>query len=629
MQFSLKRKMVFSVVLAIAVTSAILLFIGYKTFQTNSWQAIESESRNTLHAHAKGIGDWFHDKKQAVNGLQQQISLNPDLDVVPHLRQTLVSGGFGLSYYGNKEGEMFRHDPSLNKPGYDPRVRGWYKETLAANQAITTKPYVSVTMQTLVVTLTDPVFENGQIVGIAASNLALDKLIQDVLAIPVPGDGHAILIDKQGTVVAHNNQDFILKKISDIAPELNISSLNSAAANLTTLYADVDGVDKVIMAEPIKNTDWMLVIEMDKEVLEQPLFTMLLNQITTGLVVLIVMAVATSWFVARQLVELGRVGEALADIAEGEGDLTRRLTVSSKDEVGQLADKFNIFIDRLHDMMKNVSTVSSAMTQGANHANQSAMKRSESVGKQQDEITMVATAVTEMATATSEIASNADNTAKSATHSVELSEQGFQQMEKSQASINELANELTGAVSIISELEEHGQQIATILATIREIAEQTNLLALNAAIEAARAGEQGRGFAVVADEVRVLSQRTHASTEEIEDKIKRLQQATNGAVRVMNQSHDMARTSVNDVNLAGESLEQIREAIQVISDMATQIASAAEEQSLVTAEINTNTESVREVSDVMALDASDAVVQADQLNQLATDLKQELSRFKL
>lgn len=629
MQFSLKRKMVSSVVLAIAVTSAILLFIGYKTFQTNSWQAIESESRNTLHAHAKGISDWFHDKKQAVNGLQQQISLNPDLDVVPHLRQTLVSGGFGLSYFGNKDGEMFRHDPSLNKPGYDPRVRGWYKETLAANRAITTKPYVSVTMQTLVVTLTDPVFENGQIVGVAASNLALDKLIQDVLAIPVPGDGRAILIDTQGTVVAHSNKDFILKKITDIAPELNVASLNSAAANLTTLYADVDGVEKVIMAEPIKNTDWMLVIEMNKEVLEQPLFTMLINQVTTGLIVLIVMAIATSWFVARQLVELGRVGEALADIAEGEGDLTRRLTVSSHDEVGQLADKFNTFIDRLHEMMKNVSNVSSAMTHGAEHANQSAMKRSESVGKQQDEITMVATAVTEMATATSEIASNADNTAKSATHSVELSEQGFQQMEKSQASINELANELTGAVSIISELEEHGQQIATILATIREIAEQTNLLALNAAIEAARAGEQGRGFAVVADEVRVLSQRTHASTEEIEDKIKRLQQATNGAVKVMNQSHDMARTSVNDVNLAGESLEQIREAIQVISDMATQIASAAEEQSLVTAEINTNTESVREVSDVMAVDASDAVVQADQLNQLANDLKQELSRFKL
>lgn len=368
---------------------------------------------------------------------------------------------------------------------------------------------------------------------------------------------------------------------------------------------------------------------MDKEVLEQPLFDMLISQITTGLIVLIVMAVATSWFVARQLVELGRVSEALADIAEGEGDLTQRLQVSSQDEVGQLADKFNVFVDRLHQMMQNVTQVSTAMNSGAEHANTSAMKRSDSVSRQQDEITMVATAVTEMATATAEIATNAENTAKSATHSVELSEQGFQQMAKSQSSINDLATELTSAVSIISELEEHGQQIASILATIREIAEQTNLLALNAAIEAARAGEQGRGFAVVADEVRVLSQRTHASTEEIEDKIKRLQQATNGAVKVMTQSHDMAKTSVHDVDMAGESLAQIREAIQMISDMATQIASAAEEQSLVTAEINANTESVREVSDVMALDATDAVSQADQLSHLANDLKQELSRFKL
>lgn len=124
MQLSLKKKMVFSVVLAIVFTSAILLFMGYKIFQSKSWQAIESESRNTLNAHAKGISDWFYDKKQAVHGLKQQVQLNPSLDIVPYLRQILASGGFGLSYYGNKDGEMFRHDPSLNKAGYDPRVRG-------------------------------------------------------------------------------------------------------------------------------------------------------------------------------------------------------------------------------------------------------------------------------------------------------------------------------------------------------------------------------------------------------------------------------------------------------------------------------------------------------------------------
>ena len=246
----------------------------------------------------------------------------------------------------------------------------------------------------------------------------------------MPGNGRAILIDKQGTVVAHQNEDFILKQVNDIAPELSVAGLNSAAQNLTTIFTQVDGHERVIMAEPISGTDWLLVIEMDKDVLEQPLFNMLVSQITTGLIVLIVMAAATSWFVARQLVELGRVSEALADIAEGEGDLTQRLQVSSKDEVGQLADKFNVFVDRLHGMMTNVTQVSTAMNDGAEHANESALKRSDSVSRQQDEITMVATAVTEMATATAEIASNADNTAKSASHSVELSEQGFQQMQK-------------------------------------------------------------------------------------------------------------------------------------------------------------------------------------------------------
>ncbi|WP_044666566.1 methyl-accepting chemotaxis protein, partial [Vibrio vulnificus] len=139
----------------------------------------------------------------------------------------------------------------------------------------------------------------------------------------------------------------------------------------------------------------------------------------------------------------------------------------------------------------------------------------------------------------------------------------------------------------------------------------------------------GRGFAVVADEVRVLSQRTHASTEEIQSKIQGLQKATNDAVSVMKQSHQLAETSVADVNLTGESLTAIGEAIQTISDMATQIASAAEEQSLVTADINGNTESVREVSDRLAHDAIDAVEQAKRLHALAGDLDREISRFKL
>jgi methyl-accepting chemotaxis protein len=196
-------------------------------------------------------------------------------------------------------------------------------------------------------------------------------------------------------------------------------------------------------------------------------------------------------------------------------------------------------------------------------------------------------------------------------------------------SINQLAQELNRAVSIIGDLEVHANEISTILSTIRDIAEQTNLLALNAAIEAARAGDQGRGFAVVADEVRVLSQRTYTSTEEIQSKITGLQKVTGNAVAVMTQSHSLVDTSVRDFNVTSEKLKEIGDSISLISDMATQIASAAEEQSLVTADINGNTESVREVSEELAVEASESVQYAHELSRLVGELDKELGRFKL
>ena len=629
MQLSLKRKMVFSVIVAIALTAAALLMAGYQAFKQESWRSIESESINTLKANAKGIGDWIFTKQSTITALKDEIAANPELDIVPHLRQAFVSGSFGLTYYGNEKGDMFRQDPSLNKAGYDPRVRDWYKLAKEKGQAVTTPPYVSVTMKTLVVTLADPVFVNGQFTGVAASNLALDKIIRDVLAIQVPGNGYAILVNQEGTIVAHRNKDLIMKKISEISSDLSTQALVQAADSSSQLPATVNGKPQILMAQSIDHTNWMLVMVMDKGVLEQPLHNMLITQMIIGAVILIVMALITSWFVATQLRGLTNITNALTDIAEGDGDLTRRLEVKSQDEVGILADKFNKFVDRLHQMVKQVQIVTGKLNEGANQAAHSATQRSERIQRQQDEITMVATAVTEMASATSEIAGNAENTAKNSNQSVELGAQGFKQMQQSKQSIDQLAKELNSAVSIIGELEVNANEISTILSTIRGIAEQTNLLALNAAIEAARAGEQGRGFAVVADEVRVLSQRTHASTEEIQTKIAGLQKVTTNAVSVMTESHKLVETSVADVNETGESLHAISEAIQLISDMATQIASAAEEQSLVTADINTNTESVREVSDQLASDAQDAVQQAKELHSLANQLEKEISRFKL
>ncbi len=178
-------------------------------------------------------------------------------------------------------------------------------------------------------------------------------------------------------------------------------------------------------------------------------------------------------------------------------------------------------------------------------------------------------------------------------------------------------------------MNQHAQNINTILSAIQGIAEQTNLLALNAAIEAARAGEQGRGFAVVADEVRVLSQRTHSSTQEIQQTIETLQKTTTQAVNIMTESSKLSESSVEDANVAAQSLVKIGEAVGTISDMATQIATAAEEQASVTEEITRNTQGIRDVSDELAKEAQEASQQAELLSSLSKELQQEINRFKL
>lgn len=630
MRLTLKMKLVLSSLSLIMLTIILLGLFAYQTMETQAWSAIRTESRNTAKAYSQGIGDWFNGRKNAVHAMKNAIQRNPNLDLVGHLKQTLTSGGFGLSYYGTREGVMQRHDPSLNKAGYDPRTRGWYKQALAAKKAITTMPYVSHTMQKLVVTLAEPVMHGGEIIGVTASNLALDQLVKDVLDISVPGKGYAMLLDvSHKIVVAHPDSKMQLSAISELGAGFDANSLTTVMQGDGFFFTTQNGSQKAVAVSAVPNTSWAIALVMDKKTLQAPLQEMLFKFILIGAGILIFVSLFTGWLVTHQLRQLRGVSDALADIANGDGDLTVRINVQSDDEVGKLAENFNQFVSRLHVMASNLRKITLELNSSAADSAAVAVQRSENIRQQQNEITMVATAVTEMASATQEIAGNAENTAQTAEQAVVLTKDGNDQVAKSQSSIGNLAHEVDSAVTIIEDLNGHSQKISSILATIRSIAEQTNLLALNAAIEAARAGEQGRGFAVVADEVRVLSQRTHTSTEEIQAMIETLQSTTQQAVSVMSDSHQLAETSVADVDQAGENIESIANQINVISDMATQIASAAEEQSSVTAEINRNTEGVQNVADLMATEAQEAAQQARALKVLADSLELEIERYKL
>ncbi len=619
---SLKQKILLSVVIALSLVILLLSWQSYSSQKSLLLQGSQEQLQRLGTQQAERVSDWLAARRDVIQALGNKASADP----LNALQQAQVSGRFQLTYFGESSGKMNDSDPSINRDGYDPRSRGWYQEAMSKGGLIVTKPYLDVAYNIMVVTLAQPV--SGGVVG---GDLSIASLVEDVTKMQLPADGFAIMMHKDGTIIAYKDAAKAMKPASEIDNDLTNALIeqSKSSKDLVPAYFDNEGRDKLLWAADIPDTDWELVLVLDKAALEAPLSSLLMTQLGMALLVLVGSILAISWLVSMLLGPLTKVSQALARIADGNGDLTQRIKIDANDEVGQLANSFNRFVGSQHQLIGNIRQLANELNADAERSlvtNQAAV---DELQRQQQEVTMVATAVTEMASATMEIAGNAENTAAAAQQSAQSSEQGKMLVNKTRQSINGLAEEVGQATEVIGELSRHAQAITSILSTIQGIAEQTNLLALNAAIEAARAGEQGRGFAVVADEVRVLSRRTQDSTQQIQSTIETLQQTTARAVSLMQTSQGLADNSVQDADQAVRALEEITSAISLISDMAGQIATAAEEQTQVTGEITQNTTAIKDVSDEITASAMRDLDQAHSLKGRAADLNQQVSTFIL
>ncbi|MBF6029407.1 methyl-accepting chemotaxis protein [Pseudomonas sp. P115] len=336
------------------------------------------------------------------------------------------------------------------------------------------------------------------------------------------------------------------------------------------------------------------------------------------------------WLMARSVTRpiLG-VAHMLEDIASGEGDLTRRLAYDKQDELGQLASWFNRFLDKLQPI---IAEVKRSVQDARGTADQSAAIATEtSAGMEQQyrQVDQVATASHEMSATAQDVARSAAQAAQAARDADQATRDGLTVIDRTTTNIGHLAADMSTAMAQVEGLAANSEKIGSVLEVIRGIAEQTNLLALNAAIEAARAGEAGRGFAVVADEVRNLARRTQESVEETRLVIEQLQSGTEEVVGSMGNSYRQAQGSVEQVGQAVTALRQIGEAVTVISDMNLQIASAAEEQSAVAEEINSNVATIRDVTESLSEQANESARVSQALNSLANQQQGLMDQFRV